>query len=249
MNYENMSLDELKEYAKSIGIPVGNIGKEKLILKIKEKVEKEENTAVLDSLMNDEDIEEKADDKVVNVETVDNTSEKDLIGTINSAIDDLDDSVSSQLEEIVTLPDSTIVPVKSIVYGGLIYKSKTTNALFRWNQIGAVQNMTIAQINEMNNYKQDYLTRPLVILGNTDAMKMFRLTPIYEKVAKINNLSSVFSSDLSTIERTIDDALKVGMRDVLISKVRQMYTNKKLTDINVIKLLERKLKFDLTSND
>ena len=37
MNYEEMSLTELKEYAKSIGLSVGNIGKEKLIVKIKEK--------------------------------------------------------------------------------------------------------------------------------------------------------------------------------------------------------------------
>ena len=31
MNYENMSLDELKEHAKSLGLAVGNIGKENAI--------------------------------------------------------------------------------------------------------------------------------------------------------------------------------------------------------------------------
>ena len=33
MDYNKMSLDELKEYAKSLGMTVGNIGKEKLISK------------------------------------------------------------------------------------------------------------------------------------------------------------------------------------------------------------------------
>ena len=37
MNYSEMTLAQLKEYAKSIGIIVGNCGKEKLIAKIKEK--------------------------------------------------------------------------------------------------------------------------------------------------------------------------------------------------------------------
>ena len=31
MDFEKMELDELKNYAKSIGLTVGNIGKEKLI--------------------------------------------------------------------------------------------------------------------------------------------------------------------------------------------------------------------------
>ena len=50
MNYEEMSLTELKEYAKSIGLSVGNIGKEKLIVKIKEK----EN---LSNVIEDSDLE------------------------------------------------------------------------------------------------------------------------------------------------------------------------------------------------
>ena len=37
MNYSEMSLVELKEYAKKIGISVGNSGKEKLIEKSSEK--------------------------------------------------------------------------------------------------------------------------------------------------------------------------------------------------------------------
>ena len=41
MDYENMSLDELKDYAKSIGLSFGKIGKDKLIEKIKEKEHKE----------------------------------------------------------------------------------------------------------------------------------------------------------------------------------------------------------------
>lgn len=43
MDFEKMELDELKNYAKSIGLTVGNIGKEKLIAKIKEKESTENN--------------------------------------------------------------------------------------------------------------------------------------------------------------------------------------------------------------
>ena len=161
---------------------------------------------------------------------------------IASAIDELDDAVEDKIEEIVDLPMDETINVKSIVYGGLTYKSRTTNAVFRWNQIGSIQPMTVAEINEMNNHKTDFLRKPLVILMDERAIKKFRLTGVYENVAKINNLSAVFNSgDLNKIDNVITDALSVNMRDILISKVRQMYKAKKLTDINILRLLEKRL--------
>ena len=158
-------------------------------------------------------------------------------------------STGGDIEPIIDLPIDTVIGVKSITFGGLTYKSKTNNAMFRWNQIGAVEYMTIAQLNEMNNYKPDFLRKPLVILLDERAVKKFRLTPVYENVAKINNLSAVFNSDLDTIERVVDDALRVNMRDILVSKIRQMYKNGKLVNINIIRLLEDKLKFDLSEQE
>lgn len=244
MNFETMELDELKEYAKSLGITFGKIGKEKLIEKIKEH---EKNESTISSVIEDEDL----DDRIVeeNEEVEEETTNGSLLDSITSAIDDLEDSTGGDVEPIVDLPIDTLIGVKSITFGGLTYKSKTNNAIFRWNQIGAVEYMTVAQLNEMNNYKTDFLRKPLVILLDERAIKKFRLTPVYENVAKINNLTAIFNSDIDTISKVIDDALRVNMRDILISKVRQMYKNKKLKDIEVIRLLEQKLQFDLSESE
>ena len=244
MNFETMELDELKEYAKSLGITFGKIGKEKLIEKIKEH---EKNESTISSVIEDEDL----DDRIVeeSEEVEEETTNGSLLDSITSAIDDLEDSTGGDVEPIVDLPIDTLIGVKSITFGGLTYKSKTNNAIFRWNQIGAVEYMTVAQLNEMNNYKTDFLRKPLVILLDERAIKKFRLTPVYENVAKINNLTAIFNSDIDTISKVIDDALRVNMRDILISKVRQMYKNKKLKDIEVIRLLEQKLQFDLSESE
>lgn len=241
MNYEEMELNELKEYAKSIGISVGNIGKDKLITKIKEK-EAENNR--IKSVLEDDDIEKQLEIENFEKYKNDESTSDSLLDSISSAIDDLEDSTGGEIEEIVDLPNNHIVRVKSITFGGLTYKSRTTNAVFRWNQIGAVQDMTIAELNEMNNYKTDFLRKPLVILMDERAIKKFRLTSVYENVAKINNLKQVFASDMGTIERTIDTALQVNMRDIIVSKVSQMIKNKTLVDINVIRLLSKRLSYD-----
>ena len=240
MNYSEMTLAQLKEYAKSIGIIVGNCGKEKLIAKIKEK-------ELSDNIFNDDDLEE-SDDIEVSVEKSE-TVTKDtasLLSSISEAIDELDESADDNVQvgdSGLSLDD--IIPVKSITFGGLTYKARSTNAIYRWNQIGAIEYMTVAELNEMNNYKRAYLNKPLVILMDERAIKKFRLKKVYENVAQINNLKSLFKSDMGTIERTIDTALDANMRDILISKVRQMIKNGTLTNINIIKLLEKKLQHDL----
>ena len=241
MNFETMELDELKEYAKSLGITFGKIGKEKLIEKIKEY---EKNESAISSVIEDEDLDDRIEEE--NNEIKETPTNGSLLDSITSAIDELEDSTGGDVEPIIDLPIDTLIGVKSITFGGLTYKSKTNNAIFRWNQIGAVEYMTVAQLNEMNNYKTDFLRKPLVILLDERAIKKFRLTPVYENVAKINNLTAIFNSDMQTVSKVIDDALRVNMRDILISKVRQMYRNKKLKDIEVIRLLEQKLQFDLS---
>lgn len=239
MNFENMSLDELKEYAKKLEIKVGNIGKDKLIEKIKEV---ESTKSTISSVIEDDDLEATEPISTITLKEENNES---LLDSITSAIDDLDESVDTGIDSTVEdLPIDTVIPVKSITFGGLTYKSRTNNAIFRWNQIGAIEYMTVADLNEMNNYKRDFLNRPLVILMDERAIKKFRLTPVYENVAKINNLKQVFASDIATIEKTIDTALQVNMRDILVSKVSQMIKNKTLVDINVIRLLSRRLSYD-----
>jgi len=240
MNYSEMTLAQLKEYAKSIGIIVGNCGKEKLIAKIKEK-------ELSDNIFNDDDLGE-SDDIEVSVEKSEAVPKDTalLLSSISEAIDELDESADDNVQvgdSGLSLDD--IIPVKSITFGGLTYKARSTNAIYRWNQIGAIEYMTVAELNEMNNYKRAYLNKPLVILMDERAIKKFRLQKVYENVAQINNLKSLFKSDMATIERTIDTALDANMRDILISKVRQMIKNGTLTNINIIKLLEKKLQHDL----
>lgn len=247
MDYTSMELDELKELAKSRNIKVGNIGKEKLIAKLKEN---DTFTAVTSEDTDLSENEENVNDKTFDTQEVHvDQKQESLLDAISETIDELDESVDDKDDYNDTLELDTSIPVKSITFGGLTYKSRSTNAVLRWNQIGAIQYMTVAELNEMNNYKSAFLNKPLVILMDERAVKKFRLTPVYENVAKLNNLKQVFNSDMQTIERVIDDALRVNMRDILISKVRQMYKTKKLVDINIIRLLEKKLSFDLSDSE
>ena len=269
MNLEKMSLDELKDYAKTLGIKVGNIGKSKLIEKINAIEMSSDNVINTDTVDVDSNVAsdiaenpelEQSQDSLISIITDDEDSteqkpeppvitptKESVVESITSVIDDLDDYMTDDTVDysVINLPVDTIVETKSITFGGLTYKSRSNNALFRWDHLGATQPMTIGELNEMNNHKRDFLNKPLIILKDERAMKKFRLTSLYENIAKISNLKSIFSSgDMITIGKTIDTAVDVNMRDLLISKCSQMIKSKTLVDINVIHLLSDKLNYD-----
>lgn len=229
-NFDEMSFDEIKEVAKQNGIKFGNISKDNLVEKIKDILCKDEATVGNSA------------------QTKSETSSP--LSSIMAAIDDMDESDADYANGVVEkLPMNANIPVRSLTFGTLIYKSPLNNATFVWNKIGATIYMTVEEITQMNNQHENFLRKPLVVLLDERAVKHFGLTSVYENVAKINDLGRLFKSDMKTISKTIDDALQVNMRDILISKVRDMYKKKKLTDINIIRLLEKRLQFDLSEDN
>lgn len=229
-NFDEMSFDEIKEIAKQNGIKFGNISKDNLVEKIKDVLCKDEATA----------------ENAAQIKPEASSS----LSSIMSAIDDMDESDADYTNGVVEkLPMNANIPVRSLTFGTLIYKSPLNNATFVWNKIGATIYMTVEEITQMNNQNENFLKKPLVVLLDERAVKQFGLTSVYENVAKINDLGRLFRCDTKTIEKAINDALQVNMRDILISKVRDMYKKKKLTDINIIRLLKQRLQFDLSEDN
>lgn len=250
MNYEEMSLDDLKEIAKKYNINIGNYNKTKLIDKII-KYEAQLNASKLLQSDIKEDIDQNS-----NIETktniIKNSSTKNnLINELNNIVSDLEDFEENDIkdESIEDIGMEEEVACMSIVFGGLTYISTITGAKYKWHKIGDVEYLSMKELVSMNNSKPIFLNKPWIILQDIRAVNKFRLISKYEQVAKVNSLKQLFlTNNLKYIGETIDMAVKFGMRDVIIAKVRAMYTNGVLNNINIINLLENRLKFDLSIN-
>jgi len=254
MNYKELSLDELKKIAKERGISVGNSGQEKIIEKL-EKYDSENTTAsLIDGSDIKDDISEDTviSDKVEDIENpkTDDDKKENVIGAINDIVTDLEDFEESD-EKDDTIDDIGMdeeVPCMSITFGGLVYTSPITGATYKWHKIGDVEYLTVKELISMNNSKPVFLNRPWIILQDIRAVNKFRLMSKYEEVAKVNQLKKLFATgDTKLIEATIESALKSGMREVVISKVRTMYNNGVLNNTHIILLLEDKLRFEIVA--
>lgn len=254
MNYKELSLEELKKIAKEREISVGNSGKEKIISKL-EKFDTENNAKNLidgSDIVNDiatdtKDVTEDIETPEVETSVVESGN---IIGSITDIVSDLDDFEESddRDETIEDIGMDEEVPCMSITFGGLVYTSPITGATYKWHKIGDVEYLSVKELISMNNSKPVFLNRPWIILQDIRAVNKFRLMSKYEEVAKVNRLKKLFATgDTKLIEATIESALKSGMREVVISKVRTMYNNGVLNNTHIIRLLEEKLRFEIVS--
>lgn len=253
MDYTKLSLEDLKKIAKEKGIIIGNIGKEKLIEKIRNFDLENSVKSLTDGTGIEEDITCSENDYSVVQGNSDKNEEKkeNVICAINDIVSDLEDfeETDEKDESIEEIGMDEEVPCMSITFGGLVYTSPITGATYKWHKIGDVEYLTVKELTSMNNSKPVFLNRPWIILQDIRAINKFRLMSKYEEVAKINQLKKLFATgNMDLIESTIDGAMRSGMREVVISKVRAMYNNKILNNTHIIQLLEDKLRFDIVSD-
>lgn len=192
------------------------------------------------------------EEKVVE-EVVENKVEtSDVLKMINKSVDEVSDTVNAQPKSRVkeaSISNEEEIACKSITFGGLTWVSAKTNAHYRWNDIGEVEYIPFGELITLNNTKRDFLFKPMFIVQDERVIKYFRLQDNYENVAQVHMLKKIFDEgNLDEVGKAIDNAINVNMRDIVISKVRDMRKTGELTNIDIIKLLEKKLCFDLSDD-
>ena len=171
----------------------------------------------------------------------------DVLSDINVAIEDIagsSDLSGATVIKKATFELSDMIPCKSLFLGKMVYTSPTNGARYIWKDFGSVTHVPFGELQTMNNHKPQYLNKPMILINEPDVVEFFNLTPVYEMVANINKLDVLFKSgNLDLIRKRLKDAVSVGMRDVVISKVRKMREENALVDINIIKALQEELRF------
>lgn len=169
------------------------------------------------------------------------------IDAINSVVNSMSrEEIAAEEVGAKVKPDNDKeIPVKSVTFGGLTWISTKTNSHYRWNEIGTIEYIPFGELVTMNNTSRDFLFDPLVILLDEDAAKYFRLDSVYKNFACVNELEDLFDEgNLEKIESVLNKIKMTKMRNVAISKVRTLYDDGVLTNIRIIRLVEKILCFD-----
>lgn len=211
--------------------------------KTTDAVEKEVDTAV------NTNAEEKAE---VKAETVQVTPKKEttaeVIGTFDKVVDSVSnvDTAKAPSSREAKLTNEEEIAVRSVTFGGLTWVSPRTNAHYRWNEIGAIEYIPFGELITMNNTARAFLFDPLVYIQDGRVVEYFRLNATYEKITCVDKLEEMFNKgDLDEIGVALRSLVNTNMRDIAISKIRTLRQESKLTNIDVIRLIEKVLCFDM----
>lgn len=176
-------------------------------------------------------------------------SVSDVLSDINSAVGDISgnkESVQKPIIKKTSIDPNDMIPCRSLFLGKLVYTSPINGARYVWKDLGAVTFVPFSELQTMNNHKSNYLNKPLILIDNPEVVAYFNLASVYETVANINKLENIFNSaNTVLIRKKVQECVSVGMRDVLIAKVRKLREENRLVDINIIRVLEEELKLAL----
>lgn len=180
------------------------------------------------------------------------TTSEEVLEQINSAVDELTHTNvvadKSRTNETKVNYEEEIA-CKSVTFGGLLWVSPKTNSHYNWDSIGSIEYIPFGELITLNNTARDFLFKPFIVIQDPRVVDYFRLLDVYKNVAQVQNLNKLFNSSLQEISSVVDMALRVNMRDIMISKVREMRRSGELNNIDIIRLLETKLCFDISEDD
>lgn len=187
--------------------------------------------------------------------TFEENSKKGTTDEVISTLDKVVNSVSNINERAennesavrrTELRNEEEIAVRSVTFGGLSWISPRTNAHYRWNEIGSVEFIPFGELITMNNTARDFLFAPLVIIQDSRVVEYFRLKATYEKIACIDKLEDMFNKgDLNEIGAMLRSIVNTNMRDIAISKIRTLRGEHKLNNIDIIRMIEKILCFDM----
>lgn len=209
-------------------------------------------------------------DNTVTDEVIENTDTTDIEKTETDAetmdVSEIENDTASSINELTAVIESCapgsitdkagtvkrnieqdrVVKVVSVTFGGLTWISERTKSHYRWNDIGDIENMTFGELISMHNMSRDFLFTPYVIILDPEVAEYFRLNTVYKEFAYVNKLEALFNEgDMSKIEEALNKIKRTNMRNVAISKIRALKENGKLTNIYIIRLIQKILCFDL----
>lgn len=155
----------------------------------------------------------------------------------------------------VKLEESTLVKVKSNVFGTLYYRNSKTGEETEWSMCGEIQSMTIGDLRAMKATQSSFFSNQwVVILGLDDGedssitpaevYKTLGITKYYLNLIEPSNFEQILSWDVNTIATKVS-FLSEGAKRNLVVALNEYIEKGLLDSITRIKAFEKALQCDL----
>lgn len=142
-----------------------------------------------------------------------------------------------------SLTDESKVLVKALV-PSVYYTCSKTYESFSWTDIGDTQEMTYLQLRIMKTKYPRYFTEKWLMPCDDVVLKKLKLQDIFVSKLTREDMKKLYGNSTNAAEELLND-LTDGAREDLSQKVVKDVKSGKISNIKIIRLLEKYLNLDL----
>jgi hypothetical protein len=143
------------------------------------------------------------------------------------------------------LEDSDEIEVVSLV-SNVSYKDSKTLDTYEWREIGHVEYMTFETLKNMWRNNKGYFKNLWLKPNDDRVINKFSLTKTFEKYEYLMDGSNYTKKNIGAICTAIKSTPN-GLKWAICDKVKSLVINGEITNISVIRELEKSLRIDLIS--
>lgn len=141
------------------------------------------------------------------------------------------------------LKDSDEIDVVSLI-PNVSYKDSKTLDMYEWDRVGHVEPMTFEVLKNMWRNNKGYFKNMWLKPKDERVINKFGLARTFEKYEYLMDSSNYTKKNINDICSAISDTPN-GLKISVCSKIKNMVINNEVSDVSVIRALEKHLKIDL----
>lgn len=141
------------------------------------------------------------------------------------------------------LDDSDEIEVISLI-PNVSYKDSKTLDMYEWDEVGHIEYMTFETLKNMWRNNKGYFKNMWLKPMDDRVITKFGLTKTFEKYEYLMDASNYVKKNISDICSAISDTPN-GLKMSICGKIKNMVIKGEVSNVSVIKALEKHLKIDL----
>ena len=166
--------------------------------------------------------------------------------TVDTVVEKMDEEKIEKTNKSINkkpLEDSEEIAVVSLI-PNVSYKDSKTYDFYKWDEVGHVEYMTFDVLKNMWRNNKGYFKNMWLKPMDNRVIEKFGLTKTFEKYEYLMDAYNYTKKNINDICSAISDTPN-GLKMSIYNKIKNMVINGDITDVFVIRALEKHLKVDL----
>lgn len=144
-----------------------------------------------------------------------------------------------------TLSDSDMIEVESLI-PNVVYEDSRTGNYYEWSEIGHCEDMTFDEVKNMHRKHKTYFNDMWLKPLDERVIKKLGLSRTYDKYNFLVDESNYTNDNIDEVLDGLSSA-PASLKIAIVNRIKDMVADGAVSDIKVVRKLEKRLDIDLIS--